>query len=63
MRLPRASKLIQRILNCPHATLTSNAGQVPLYRQSVMYTRAGLALDRSLLAKFVGHSATLQPPL
>ena len=38
------------------------ADHVPLYRQSVMYAREGVELDRSLLAKRVGPAAApLQP--
>jgi hypothetical protein len=39
------------------------ADHVPLYRQSVMYAREGVELDRSQLAKWVGHAATLLKPL
>jgi hypothetical protein len=39
------------------------ADHLPLYRQSVMYAREGVELDRSLLAKWVGHSAALLQPL
>jgi transposase len=39
------------------------ADHVPLYRQSVMYAREGVELDRSLLAKWGGHAAALMQPL
>jgi hypothetical protein len=43
--------------------VTKFADHLPLYRQSVMYAREGMELDRSLLAKWIGHSATLLQPL
>jgi len=46
-----------------HVLVTKFADHVPLYRQSVMYAREGVELDRSLLAKWVGHSAMLLQPL
>jgi hypothetical protein len=39
------------------------ATRFPLYRQSVMYAREGVELDRSLLATSVGHGAKLLQPL
>jgi transposase len=39
------------------------ATRFPLYQQSVMYAREGVELDRSLLAKWVGHGAKLLQPL
>jgi transposase len=46
-----------------HVLVSKFADHVPLYRQSVMYAREGVELDRSLLAKWVGHSAALLQPL
>jgi transposase len=61
------SRPIERGLAGPgllaHVLVTKFADHVPLYRQSVMYAREGVELDRSLLAKWVGHSAMLLQPL
>nr|WKF58035.1 hypothetical protein HUO10_002532 [Paraburkholderia busanensis] len=46
-----------------HVLVSKFADHLPLYRQSVMYAREGMELDRSLLAKWVGHSAALLQPL
>lgn len=46
-----------------HVLVSKFADHVPLYRQSVIYAREGVELDRSLLAKWVGHSAALLQPL
>ena len=61
------SRPIERGLAGPgllaHVLVSKFADHIPLYRQSVMYAREGVELDRSLLAKWVGHSATLLQPL
>ena len=61
------SRPIERGLAGPgllaHVLVSNFADHVPLYRQSVIYAREGVELDRSLLAKWVGHSATLLQPL
>lgn len=61
------SRPIERGLAGPgllaHVLVSKFADHVPLYRQSVIYAREGVELDRSLLAKWVGHSATLLQPL
>lgn len=61
------SRPIERGLAGPgllaHVLVSKFADHVPLYRQSVMYAREGVELDRSLLAKWVGHVATLLQPL
>jgi transposase len=44
-----------------HVLVSKFADHLPLYRQSVMYAREGVELDRSRLAKWVGHSAGLLP--
>jgi transposase len=36
---------------------------LPLYRQSEIYAREGVDLDRSTLAKWVGESSSLLAPL
>ncbi|MBN3791836.1 IS66 family transposase [Burkholderia sp. Ac-20353] len=46
-----------------HVLVSKFADHLPLYRQSVIYAREGVELDRSLLAKWVGHSAALLQPL
>jgi transposase len=64
---PAPSRPIERGLAGPgllaHVLVSKFADHVPLYRQSVMYAREGVGLDRSLLAKWVGHAATLLQPL
>ncbi|WP_408969411.1 IS66 family transposase [Paraburkholderia sp. BL6669N2] len=64
---PAPSRPIERGLAGPgllaHVLISKFAGHIPLYRQSVMYAREGVELDRSLLAKWVGHAATLLQPL
>ncbi|RKP43488.1 IS66 family transposase [Pararobbsia silviterrae] len=61
------SRPIERGLAGPgllaHVLVAKFADHIPLYRQSVMYEREGVELDRSLLAKWVGHSAKLLAPL
>jgi len=46
-----------------HVLVAKFADHLPLYRQSVIYAREGVELNRSLLAKWVGHSAALLQPL
>lgn len=46
-----------------HVLVSKFADHVPLYRQSVIYAREGVELERSTLAKWVGHSAALLQPL
>ncbi|CAE6867435.1 hypothetical protein R69658_07943 [Paraburkholderia aspalathi] len=46
-----------------HVLAWKFADSLSLYRQSVTYARQGVGLDRSLLAKWVGHAATLLEPL
>ncbi|MEI6003472.1 IS66 family transposase, partial [Paraburkholderia bengalensis] len=64
---PAPSRPIERGLAGPgllaHVLVSKFADHIPLYRQSVMYAREGIELDRSLLAKWVGHAATLLQPL
>ena len=61
------SRPIERGLAGPgllaHVLVSKFADHLPLYRQSVMYAREGVELDSSLLAKWVGHAATLLQPL
>ncbi|CAJ0783648.1 IS66 family transposase [Ralstonia chuxiongensis] len=46
-----------------HVLVSKFADHLPLYRQSAIYAREGVELDRSLLAKWVGHTANLLQPL
>lgn len=46
-----------------HVLVAKFADHLPLYRQSVIYAREGVELDRSLLAKWVGRTAALLQPL
>ncbi|MBA9859925.1 IS66 family transposase [Ralstonia insidiosa] len=61
------SRPIERGLAGPgllaHVLVSKFADHLPLYRQSAIYAREGVELDRSLLAKWVGHSANLLQPL
>ena len=61
------SRPIERGLAGPgllaHVLVSKFADHLPLYRQSAIYAREGVELDRSLLAKWVGHCATLLQPL
>ncbi|HYZ61945.1 MAG TPA: IS66 family transposase [Acetobacteraceae bacterium] len=46
-----------------HVLVAKYADHLPLYRQSEIYARAGVALERSTLAGWVGQSAALLRPL
>lgn len=46
-----------------HVLAAKYADHLPLYRQSEIYARAGVGLDRSTLADWVGQSAALLRPL
>jgi transposase len=46
-----------------HVLVAKYADHLPLYRQSEIYGRAGVALERSTLADWVGQSAALLRPL
>jgi transposase len=58
---------IQRGLATPallaHVLVVKYADHCPLYRQAEIYARAGVELDRSTLADWVGQSARLLRPL
>jgi transposase len=64
---PVPSLPIQRGLATPgllsHVLVAKYADHLPLYRQSEIYARAGVELDRSTLADWVGQSARLLRPL
>nr|WP_205417475.1 IS66 family transposase [Trinickia diaoshuihuensis] len=61
------SRPIERGLAGPgllaHVLVSKFADHVPLYRQSAIYAREGVELERSTLAKWVGHTAALLQPL
>ena len=46
-----------------HVLVAKYADHLPLYRQSGIYAREGVALERSTLADWVGRSAALLDPL
>jgi transposase len=46
-----------------HVLVGKYADHLPLYRQSEIYTREGVDLDRSLLADWVGRTSELLTPL
>jgi transposase len=46
-----------------HVLVSKYCDHLPLYRQSAIYERAGIALDRSTMADWVGGSAVLLDPL
>lgn len=46
-----------------HVLVGKFCDHLPLYRQSAIYARSGLELDRALLAEWVGHCHTLLSPL
>jgi transposase len=46
-----------------HILVAKYADHQPLYRQAVIYERAGVELDRSTMARWVGASANLLLPL
>ena len=64
---PAPSRPIERGLPGPgllaHVLVGKYADHLPLYRQSEIYAREGVELDRSTLADWVGKSAQLLTPL
>jgi transposase len=46
-----------------HILVSKYADHLPLYRQSEIYARDGVELDRSLLAQWVGRASALLSPL
>lgn len=67
VQAPAASRPIERGLPGPgllaHVLVAKYADHVPLYRQSVIYARAGVELGRSLLVAWVGAASALLRPL
>ena len=66
-QLPAPSRPIDRGLPGPgllaHVLVGKYADHLPLYRQSEIYARDGVELERSTLADWVGKSAQLLTPL
>ncbi len=67
MQAPAPSRPIDRGMAGPgllaHVLTAKFADHLPLYRQSVIYAREGVELERSTLAKWVGESSALLAPL
>jgi len=67
VQAPAPSRPIERGMAGPgllaHVLVSKFADHLPLYRQSVIYAREGVTLDRSLLADWVGACSTLLRPL
>jgi transposase len=67
VQAPAVSRPIERGMAGPgliaHVLVAKFADHLPLYRQSVIYAREGVELDRSLLASWVGAAGTLLRPL
>lgn len=67
VQAPAPSRPIERGLPGPgllaHVLVSKYADHVPLYRQSVIYAREGVELERSLLASWVGAASALLRPL
>jgi transposase len=64
---PAASRPIERGIAGPgllaHILVSKFADHQPLYRQSVIYARHGVDLDRSTMARWVGNCGALFNPL
>ena len=67
VQAPAPSRPIERGLAGPgllaHVLVAKYADHLPLYRQSGMYARSGLELERSTLADWVGGASRLLAPL
>lgn len=67
VQAPAPSRPIERGLAGPgllaHVLVSKYADHLPLYRQSEIYERVGVDLDRSTLADWVGGSSRLLAPL
>jgi transposase len=67
VQAPAPSRPIERGLAGPgllaHVLVAKFADHLPLYRQSVIYARDGVELDRALLASWVGAASGLLRPL
>lgn len=67
VQAPAPSRPVERGIAGPgllaHVLVAKYADHLPLYRQSVIYAREDVELDRSLLANWVGACHTLLRPL
>ncbi len=67
VQAPAPARPVDRGLAGPgllaHVLTAKFADHLPLYRQSQMYAREGVDLDRSTLAKWVGEASALMEPL
>lgn len=67
VQAPAPSRPIARGIAGPgllaHVLVAKFADHLPLYRQSVIYAREGVELDRALLASWVGAASALLRPL
>lgn len=67
VQAPAPSRPIERGIAGPgllaHVLVAKYADHLPLYRQSVIYAREGVELDRALLANWVGATSALLCPL
>lgn len=67
VQAPAPARPIERGLPGPallaHVLVGKFCDHLPLYRQSAIYARSGIGLDRSTLADWVGQSAQLLDPL
>jgi transposase len=67
VQTPAATRPIARGMAGPgflaHVLVSKYADHLPLYRQSQIYARSGLDLDRSTLADWVGGASALLDPL
>jgi transposase len=67
MQVPMPSLPIERGLPGPgllaHVLVSKYCDHLPLYRQSGIYARDGVEIDRSTMAEWVGHMAFLFDPL
>ena len=67
VRQPLPSRPIERGRPGPgllaHVLVSKYADHLPLYRQSQIYAREGIDLDRSTMADWVGRSTALLEPL
>ena len=67
LQAPAPSRPIARGMAGPgllaHVLVSKYADHLPLYRQSEIYAREGIKLDRSTLADWVGQSSALLAPL
>lgn len=67
VQAPAPSRPIERSFAGPgllaHVITSKFADHLPLYRQSEIYAREGVDLDRSTLAKWVGQTSRLLEPL